>query len=310
MRQMTPGTKAAYIFPGQGSQSVGMGLNLYENYASARKVFEKADSVLGFELSRLCFNGPEDELVKTVNVQPTVLTVSVAYLRAVQEAHGSSFPAPGFVAGHSLGQYSALVACGTLSFAEALRLVRERGRLMYEAGQASPGGMTAVIGADEAAVREICNLTGTEISNINCPGQVVVSGAAVNLGEFVKLALERGIRRVMTLKVSGAFHSRLMQPAAEGLRKAITECNFKEPACPVVSNVTAEALGDSASIRKELADQLVSCVKWQRSIENMINNGVGSFYEIGHGQVLSGLVKRINPEVRVYHVSELLKTMN
>jgi len=306
---MTP-RKVAFIFPGQGSQSVGMGLNLYENYAAARQVFEEADSVLGFSLSRLCFNGPEDELVKTVNVQPAVLTVSVAYLRAAQEMHGDSFPVPGFVAGHSLGQYSALVACGALSFADALRLVRERGRLMYEAGKATPGGMSAVIGVDEAAIREICNITETEISNINCPGQVVVSGAALKLGEFFKLALERGIRRVMTLKVSGAFHSRLMQPAAEGLQQAIAECSFSDPACPVVSNVTAESLGDSAAIRKELSDQLISCVQWQRSVENMIKNGVAAFYEIGHGQVLGGLIRRIDPEVRVYHISELLKIMN
>ncbi|MDD5494906.1 MAG: ACP S-malonyltransferase [Dehalococcoidia bacterium] len=306
---MTPG-KVAFVFPGQGSQSVGMGMDIYGNYASARQAFEEADSVLGFELSRLCFNGPEEELVKTVNVQPAVLTVSIAYLRAAQEAHGDSFPTPGYVAGHSLGQYSALVACGALSFADALRLVRERGRLMYEAGQSIPGGMSAVIGADEAVVREICNLTGTEISNVNCPGQVVVSGAALKLGEFFKLALERGIRRVMTLKVSGAFHSRLMQPAAAGLQKAIAECSFKEPACPVVSNVTAEMLGDGASIRKELSDQLVSCVQWQRSVENMIKNGVTAFYEIGHGQVLGGLIRRIDPEARVYYISELLKTMN
>jgi [acyl-carrier-protein] S-malonyltransferase len=211
------------------------------------------------------------------------------------------------LAGHSLGHYTALAAAGVLSLADAARLVHERGRLMYEAGQASAGGMLAVIGADEKILDELCNATGIEISNRNCPGQVVVSGASDKLEEFKKQAAEKGIRCVIPLRVSGAFHSRLMQPAVEGLKKAVSECNFHEPLIPVVSNVTSEVTGGIDYIQKDLVDQVKSCVLWQQSIENMIEMGVGTFYEIGHGQVLSGLIKRINPDVNVCHIGELLK---
>ncbi|MHB8086505.1 MAG: ACP S-malonyltransferase [Dehalococcoidia bacterium] len=300
-------TKTAYVFPGQGSQAVGMGQDIHSRFASARKVFEEADEALGFSLSRLCFEGPEEELTKTVNVQPAVLTVSIAYLRAAREADGATLPPPDFVAGHSLGQYSALVAAGILGLADAVRLVRERGRLMYEAGLAAPGGMLAVIGADEALVREFCDVAGTQVSNINAPGQIVVSGGLADLEEFKNLAGQKGVRRIIPLKVSGAFHSRLMQPAADGLKKAIEGCMFKRPEVPIVSNVTAEVLDDPESIQQDLAHQLTACVLWQKSVENMVRDGATAFCETGHGQVLGGLIKRIDPTLQVSHIADLLK---
>jgi [acyl-carrier-protein] S-malonyltransferase len=296
--------KLAYVFPGQGSQAVGMGLELYAEYPSAKYVFDEVDKTLGFPLSRLCFNGPEDELTQTINVQPAVLTVSIACLKASEEAGGSSLPPPDVVAGHSLGEYTALVVAGVLSLSEAVRLVRERGRLMSEAGRARPGGMAAVIGLDEEAVRDICLSAGTEISNINCPGQIVVSGAEEKLAEFQRLAKTRGGSRVIPLKVSGAFHSELMQPASDGLKKTISEFTFGEPLVPVVANVTAQMMIEAKAIKEEMVDQITHCVRWQQSVENMIAGGVTTFLEIGHGQVLAGLIKRINPTVQIFNIGD------
>jgi [acyl-carrier-protein] S-malonyltransferase len=297
--------KVAYIFPGQGSQAVGMGLRLYTQFHSARNVFDEVDRTLGFSLSRLCFEGPEDELVKTINVQPAVLTVSIACLKAAEEIIGSSLPPPNFVAGHSLGEYTALVVAGALSLSEAVRLVRERGRLMNEAAAMRDGGMFAVLGLDERTIEDICVAADTEISNINCPGQIVVSGADNKLAEFKKLAEARGARRIIRLKVNGAFHSRLMQPAADGLHKAISLATFNEPLVPIMANVTADRLINVEAIKKELAAQVVRCVRWQASVENMIAGGVAGFVEIGHGQVLADLIKRINPEVPVLNIGDV-----
>jgi [acyl-carrier-protein] S-malonyltransferase len=282
-----------------------MGQQLYEKYRAARDVFDEADSTLGFPLSRLCFEGPEDALNQTINVQPAVLTVSIACLRAAEEIIGGNFPHPDIVAGHSLGEYTALVVSGVLRLSEAVRLVRERGRLMYEAGKAKPGGMFAVLGLDEDSIRDICDSTDTEVANINCPGQIVVSGAEDRLAEFKKLSEAKGARRLIRLKVSGAFHSWLMQPAAEGLRKAISESNFNEPVVPVVANVTAGPVIDAGAIKDELANQITNCVRWQQSVENMIAGGVTGFVEIGHGQVLADLIKRINTEVPVLNVGDV-----
>ena len=297
--------KVACVFPGQGSQAVGMGLNLYTQFPSAKDVFDEVDQTLGFSLSRLCFEGPEDELTQTINVQPAVLTVSIACLKAAEEIIGSSLPLPDIVAGHSLGEYTALVVAGVLSLSEAARLVRERGRLMNEAARVSPGGMVAVLGLDEKTVGDICISADTEISNINCPGQIVVSGAEEKLAEFRRLAEVRGARRTIRLKVSGAFHSRLMQPAAEGLKKAISEFTFSEPLIPIMANVTANTVIDAKAIKEELADQIIHCVQWQASVENMIASGVTRFVEIGHGQVLADLVKRINPAVPVLNIGDV-----
>jgi len=296
--------KVAYVFPGQGSQVVGMGRYLYEKYPSARDVFDEADKTLGFSLSRMCFEGPEEELTKTINVQPAVLTVSIACLKVAEGIIGRTFPHPDIVAGHSLGEYTALVVAGVLRLPDALRLVRERGRLMHEAGVASPGGMMAVLGLEEKIVREVCAATDVEVSNINCRGQVVVSGAEDKLAEFKLLAEAKGARRVICLKVSGAFHSRLMQPATDGLLMAISQTNFGEPLFPILANVTAQSVTNASAIREELADQITSCVRWQESVENMVAGGVTRFVEIGHGQVLADLIKRTEPEGLVLNIGD------
>jgi [acyl-carrier-protein] S-malonyltransferase len=301
---LAPKAKVAYVFPGQGSQAVGMGMNLYQNFSSAKNVFDEVDTALGFPLSHLCFEGPEEELTQTINVQPAVLTVSVACLKIAQETRKNDLPLPDIVAGHSLGEYTALVIAGTLSLSDAVRLVRERGRLMNEAGQRRPGSMLAVIGLDEEIVRDICEQTGAEVSNINSPGQIVVSGGQENLAKFRRLAETKGARRIIPLKVSGAFHSKLMEPALVGLNAAIAGCVFLDPSVPVISNVTAQPMTDAQTIKEDLANQILSCVQWQRSVENMIASGVTTFFEIGHGNVLAGLIKRINTSVQVINIGD------
>jgi [acyl-carrier-protein] S-malonyltransferase len=296
-------SKVAYVFPGQASQSVGMGLDLYDSYPSAKEIFEAADASLGFPLSRLCFEGPEEELTKTHNVQPAILVVSIACLKALQEARRGDFPSPVFVAGHSLGEYTALVAAGALGLAEAVLLVRERGRLMYEAGLKKPGSMLAVIGLEEETVKDACLQSGAEISNVNCPGQIVISGSAPALAEANKLAKTRGARVLIPLKVSGAFHSALMEPVIAAFSKVVSNVVFEPPAIPVISNVTARPLTDVGSIRQELVKQLRNCIQWQGSVEYMMHNGVTTFYEIGPGSVLSGLIKRINSEAQIFNIS-------
>jgi [acyl-carrier-protein] S-malonyltransferase len=280
-----------------------MGLDLYNSYPSARAVFDGADASLGFPLSRLCFEGPEEELTKTHNVQPAILVVSIACLKALEEANIANFPSPTFVAGHSLGEYTALVAAGALGLTDAVLLVRERGRLMYEAGLKNPGSMLAVIGLDEETVKDISFRSGAEISNINCPGQIVVSGAAQALAGADKLAKTKGARAVIPLKVSGAFHSALMEPVLAEFSKIVSNVRFKPPAIPVISNVTAQPLTDADSIKEELVKQLRNCIQWQRSVEYTMHSGITTFYEIGPGRVLSGLLRRINPELQTFNIS-------
>jgi [acyl-carrier-protein] S-malonyltransferase len=293
----------AYIFPGQGSQAAGMGLDLYERYPSARAVFAEADAALGFSLSTLCFEGPADELTKTHNVQPAILVTSIACLEALREATSSALPSPSFVAGHSLGEYTALVVAGVLSLSDAVLLVRERGRLMYEAGLKNPGTMLAVIGLNEEAVKDISHNSAAEISNMNCPGQIVLSGTAQALAEAERLARERGARALIPLKVSGAFHSALMEPVIAEFGKVVSSFRFQPPGIPVISNVTARPLTDIDLIREELVKQLRNCIQWQGSVEYMMQNGVTAFYEIGPGRVLSGLIRRISPDVQTFNVS-------
>ena len=300
---MTETSKVAYVFPGQGSQKAGMGLDLYHAYSSAREAFNEADAALGFPLSRLCFEGPEEELTKTKNAQPALLVASIACFRAAQEAGNEDLPPATFAAGHSLGEYTALVAANVLSLANAVILARERGRLMYEAGQKNPGSMLAVIGLDEETVEDICLHSKTEISNVNCPGQIVISGAIDALAEANKLAKMKGARRLIPLKVSGAFHSALMDPIIAEFGEIVSSFAFHPPTVPIIANVAAQPLTDVELIREELLKQLRSCIQWQKSVEYMRRSGVTAFYEIGPGSVLSGLIKRISPEAQTFNIS-------
>lgn len=307
---MSDAMKTAFIFPGQGSQAVGMGRDLYDNFAAAKAVIDQADEVLKFPLSKLYFEGPEEELRQTINAQPALLTIGFACLKAMQEVAGASLPVPAFTAGHSLGEYTALVAAGVFDFATAVYLARERGRLMQEAGTKTAGGMVAVLGMEEAALNEVCRETGTNIANYNSPGQLVISGAAENIARAVELAKARGASRAVPLQVSGAFHSPLMKPAEEALQQIITGMAFRDPAVPVIGNTTALPLTNAGEVKAELTRQLCHGVQWQRSVEYMAAQGVNTFVEIGPGKVLTGLVRRINREARTANVSDVASLQN
>jgi [acyl-carrier-protein] S-malonyltransferase len=280
-----------------------MGRDLYDNFDAARVVFDQADAALDFPLSRLCFEGPEGELQQTINAQPAIVTVSFALLKVASEmGDNGRFPSPAFVAGHSLGEYTALAAAKVLDFADTVYLARERGRLMHEAGLKQAGGMVAVIGLDEASPADVCSQTGTRIANINCPGQLVISGAEEILAQAADLAKSKGANRTIRLQVSGAFHTPLMQPAVDGMSDIIATLPFRQPVVPIIANTTAEPLTTAEQVKVELLEQLCNCVQWQRSIEYMIDNGVSTFVEIGPGKVLTGLIKRINRDTKLINI--------
>ena len=298
--------KVAYVFPGQGSQWVGMGYDLYQNFDVARALFELADETLGFPISRLCFEGPEEELRQTVNAQPAILVVSLACLRVIDGVSGNhALPPAAFVAGHSLGEYTALAVAGVLDFATAVYLARRRGKLMHEAGQKRAGGMVAIIGLDESSLAGVCQETDTSIVNINCPGQLVVSGAKENLSKAADLATARGAKRTISLAVSGAFHTPLMQPAVDGMAETIASLPFHDPVIPVIANTTAQPLTTAEMVKEELLRQLCHGIDWQRSIEYMVRKGVSTFFEIGPGKVLSGLIKRIDKNVKTVNIGDV-----
>ena len=300
---MTEPAKVAHVFPGQGAQAVGMGRDLYDSFPAARAVFEQADEALGFPLSRLCFEGPKEELRQTNNAQPAIVTVSFACLQAARGT-GNGLPPPAFFAGHSLGEYTALAAAGVLDFSTTVNLARERGRLMYEAGVVRPGSMAAIIGLDEASLVEVCDQTDTQIANINCPGQLVISGARENVDKAADLAKTKWASRAVPLAVSGAFHSSLMQPAVDGMSEIIATLDFQDPAIPIIGNTAAQPLTTAEEVKAELLKQLCNCVQWQRSIEYMINSGVSTFIEIGPGKVLTGLIKRIDKDVTTLNIGD------
>lgn len=289
------GDRVAWVFPGQGSQEVGMGRDLAEASPAARRVLETADAVLDYPLSRLCFEGPEDTLRQTAHAQPAIFAVSLACLEAARELGGLPEEDPAFVAGHSLGEYTALVAAHALDLEEGLRLVQERGRLMQEAAEAKPGTMAALIGLDDADVAELCRVTGAELCNLNSPGQVVIGGPVEAVEATMAVARERGAQRAVRLKVSGAFHTSLTAPAAQGMARAVAEASLRDPAIPVVVNGTGLPAPSASDIREELVYQLTHPVRWRESVEFMAGAGVSGFVEIGPGRVLSGLIRRIVP---------------
>lgn len=326
-------TQVAFLFPGQGSQAVGMGADVFASSKAARQVFETVDAALGISLSERCFQGPDDTLRETINAQPAIVTVSLALLAAFQEAlspqHSSwSSPlVPSFTAGHSVGEYAALVASGTLDLQSAALLVRERGRLMHHEGTVCPGGMAAVIGMDEGPLSEVCQ-EATEstlakiaadetrrtghpgqgrviIANFNAPGQIVISGEQQALNKAMELARERGAKRVIPLAVSGAFHSPVMQPAAHGLAQMIATMPIHDASIPVIGNIQAQPLTDAQTIREELSQQIASSVQWTRTVQYLVSAGVTVFIEIGPGQALTGMVKRIAKGVTTTSISNV-----
>lgn len=290
----------AYIFPGQGAQYVGMGEEVRRRYPPAKEVFERANSVLGFDLAGLIFKGPLEELNRTLNCQAAVFTVSVACLRAFQ-AQESGINVK-YTAGLSLGEYTALVAAEALDFEEALKLVRQRAQYMEEAAQQNPGGMISLIGLSLDAVKKICEKTKVEIANLNCPGQIVISGSLAALEKARELARACGARKIIPLKVGGAFHSSLMAKAGQKLAKVLEGAKIRPPRMPVISNVTAAEENRPEEIKDNLARQVASGTRWEDSINFISSCGIRKFIEIGPGKVLRGLLRKIDPQLKVHNI--------
>ncbi|MBC7325544.1 MAG: ACP S-malonyltransferase [Moorella sp. (in: Bacteria)] len=297
--------KVAFVFPGQGSQYVGMGLKMSEAYSAAREIFRQADETLGFPLSRLCFEGPAEELQKTVNAQPAILTVSVACLQVLREKGVQ----PAVVAGHSLGEYSALVAAGALGFTEALLLVRKRGQYMQEAVPLGEGGMVAVLGLEARTLSEICREVTEKgcfcaVANYNSPGQVVIAGETKALAAASALAREAGAKKCVPLSVSAPFHTPLMRPAAQRLAADLAQTVISDPRVPVVANVTADYVKTGEEVRNLLVAQIDHPVCWEQSVQRIVSDGAGIFLEIGPGSVLTGLIKKISRLVFAVNVED------
>ncbi|QDH17703.1 ACP S-malonyltransferase [Swingsia samuiensis] len=294
----------AFVFPGQGSQSVGMGKSLYETFSASRAVFQEVDDALGQHLSKLMFEGDADELTKTENTQPALFAVSLAVVRALETEGGFSLREKArLVAGHSLGEYSALASVGTLGVAEGARLLRLRGQAMQRAVPAGEGGMAALLGVDAEQAKLICEEAAQgqvlEIANDNGGGQIVISGQMAAIDRAVQLAKDKGIKRALKLPVSAPFHSSLMAPAAREMEEALAQAKLKNPEVPVVANVTALKVTDFNTIRELLVQQVTGSVRWRESVMAMVEDGVEKMHELGSGKVLSGLARRIAPDVAV-----------
>ncbi|WP_339189180.1 ACP S-malonyltransferase [Bacillus sp. FSL M8-0025] len=298
-------SKIAFLFPGQGSQFIGMGKELYEQVPAAKRLFDEADETLETKLSSLIFEGDAEELTLTYNAQPALLTTSIAVLEKFKE----SGITPDFTAGHSLGEYSALVAAGALSFKDAVYTVRKRGEFMNEAVPAGEGAMAAILGMDAEALKQVTDKVTEEgnlvqLANLNCPGQIVISGTAKGVELASELAKENGAKRAIPLEVSGPFHSELMKPAAEKLKEVLDACDIKDADVPVISNVSADVMTEKADIKEKLIEQLYSPIRFEESINKLIAEGVTTFIEIGPGKVLSGLVKKVNRRLKTIAVSD------
>jgi [acyl-carrier-protein] S-malonyltransferase len=297
--------KTAVLFPGQGAQSVGMGLDLVEVSPAAARVYQRANEILGFDLADLCFHGPAEKLEQTDIQQPAIFVTSVAFLEASLE-RGARRERWSFGGGLSLGEYTALHASGAFDFETGLRLVRRRGELMQQAAEQSAGGMASLIGAEVTEAEALCDAAREgdvlSLANLNCPGQVVISGTRVAVGRAAALAEQRGWKAVL-LPVAGAFHSALMQPAADGLAEMLRRSSIQSPCMPIIRNVDAEYYRDAEEIRRGLAAQLTSPVLWQRNVERMIADGVDTFVEFGPGRVLTGLLRKISRNVKGINVS-------
>jgi [acyl-carrier-protein] S-malonyltransferase len=293
--------ECVYMFPGQGAQYVGMGKGLYDNHEIARKTFDHANDILAFDLKKLMFEGPTEELTKTCNCQIAILVASIAALR-VHVLTPSEFT-PQAALGLSLGEYTALVCAETISFSDAVKLVKLRGELMEEASRENPGKMASLIGMDIEQAEEVCQKSGAQIANLNCPGQIVVSGTTESVNNASVMAKENGAKRVVVLDVSGPFHSVLMAGASHKLKEALKAMEFLPPKIPVISNVTAYSQDNPDMIKENLVDQLSSTTHWEESIRNVAARGIKHFLEIGPGTVLKGLLRRIDPELVCQNIS-------
>jgi [acyl-carrier-protein] S-malonyltransferase len=299
-------SKTAFLFPGQGAQAVGMGLDLYKGSDSGKEVFDMVDEALGRSLSKIMFEGPEDELRETRNAQPGIMAMSLACIEVIKSnVPGEAIPIPYLMAGHSLGEYTALAAAGVLSVMDTAKLVQERSELMQHACDSNPGTMAAILGLDEMVLQEIARESGVFISNINTQDQIVISGEKISVARAMDMSDARGAKKVIPLKVGGAFHSGLMEPAKAGLVDFIDGLKFNNPEVPIIANCTGTPLHTGEEIKGELISQISACVQWKKSVDFMIKSGIDNFLEIGPGRALGGMVKKIDRRVNVASVNDI-----
>lgn len=299
-------SKTAFLFPGQGAQAVGMGLDLYKESDSGKEVFDKVDEALGRSLSKIMFEGPEDELRETRNAQPGIMAMSLACIEVMKSnVPSEAIPIPYLMAGHSLGEYTALAAAGVLSVMDTAKLVQERSELMQHACDSNPGTMAAILGLDEMVLQEVARESGVFISNINTQDQIVISGEKMSVARAMDMSDARGAKKVIPLKVGGAFHSGLMEPAKAGLVDFIDGLKFNDPEVPIIANCTGTPLHTGEEIKGELISQISGCVQWKKSVDFMIKSGIDNFLEIGPGRALGGMVKKIDRGVNVASVNDI-----